>query len=419
MDESTPASQPKIVTPTPQNDLVQRPKTGFKKPLVLGLLFLGTIILLFTASFAAVLLNQQKQVTLPTPTPTPETQITPTPTSVVVPDRGHRYVAYIENTPTQNIWLVDTQGTNRQPVTTNDDQNTTFRDIKWHEFDVLQFTECSSSGCSIQTYSVYANSTEELFNSSSISSGVIITAFATSQDNKQLAYMYNLADGRTFIHLKNQNQTTTLKELPAVLGRGGIRSDEVKLTFSPDGNYLLAVNTTIQPNTDQKSGTLWVFDTNNGSQLFELGTQNRFASMASWLDNRTILYVLGDGLFQKDIHTQGETTLAEFTNRYNPQLSLDNTQLVLWTFPVAQRTQIETFNLANKTFTSRTNNFFQPQWLTTTEVVALATEINTSELEVSDFLVTGKLSKVNISNNTTLELVPDNVSLFAVEPLRY
>lgn len=386
---------------------------------IAGLGIILIAILIIFVAYSLLTDDNKDPITIsPTPTVDPEiTIIEPTINPLARPDR---VVAYITNDPAPNIFYVDAKGQNKTKITDNTDTETTIQHLKWKGRDELAFSLCSNIDlrCNISVYSISKKETTEIIPASSFIKNTTITAFSFDHSGSQLAYTQQTPDGRTFVQLRENGSQVTLKELPAGIERALTFDDMITLAFSPDDKHLMVNHTTSQPNTSQQHETLWIFVTATAQEKLGVGEPIQRASNSFWLDNNTIVYKFFNGrLIQKNITTQGETQFTDgFATRYGFKISESGDTLAFWLYPNAQdRPQLGTLNLLNnqKNVTITTENFIAPQWIQNGQVMALETRTQPGQ---TTFSLTGRLMLIRLNNNATLELVPNGVIDFAVEP---
>lgn len=431
-EQATQTPQPNQVKPTITEALGKHPKVAIaqapgdvsKKILLLGAFF-G---ILLVAVFLFLLTNRpstEQDPLAPTPTPSP-IDPTPTPTPTPAP-RAQRYVAFIKNDPHSNVYVVESSGETTTKITNNSDDRTVYSLINWQAYDTMVYAKCgvSGGGCQIIKRSITSGEETVVIESRQFPAGTIIRALQYDNKGDTLGVYYEAPDGRAFATLFEDDRQISLKEFPVKNPREAEFADEISVTFSPDDAHVIIVTTVHSPNTDPKFPTLYVFNTDTGASLFGLGSNSLLAHAPHWTSNQTFLFSQDDQILEKNIRTQGEiivlptdTRNLEVSELYDGKYSTNNT-LTFWTTLEDGRTSIgiSTGSPLPNWLVLKTNNFYKPEWYSSTMVAALETREAPSG-EQGTFLPTGRMMMINILNSSSYELTDTGVVDLAVEPLQ-
>lgn len=399
--------------PQPTHDAQPTPHTGFamKKVLVVGVVF---IVILIIGIVTVLALSAQRSNQTTDPTPTGSTEPTPTvqPTSDIAP--GTTYIAYIRD---NNIWLVDTRGTQHQQLTENTSQSVRYQQLRWLDTDTISYVKCTAT-CGI--YSLALATKQETTLVPETLGYTAIYGYDVQEDDQQVAYTYLTPDNtKLFIMLLKDDVPTPVKEVPFRTSTPTALIDlnqQALVRFSPDGTHLMVINTDTQPNAQQVPHTLWVFNVDTGTEIFAIGRQNTLVTFGTWLDDQTLLFKYGTDIIRKNILHQGETLLGSLPESYDLSISNDRQTFVYWTYAQAiKSTALSTYSLETKNAQPRTAHFYKPQWFDPTRVVALQTRQAEQELPAL-FETDGRLMMLDITTNAVFELVADGVTAFSIRP---
>lgn len=400
-------------TPQPTQATSPPPRAGFpiKKALVVGIVF---VIILIVGVVAVLALSTQRsnQTTGPTPTQ----PIEPTPTVQPTPDIAQDtiYIAYIKD---NNLWLVDTRGTQHHQLTDDTDQSVRYHQLRWLNADTLSYVKC------VTTCGVYSRSLSTQQETTHVPDTLGYTAlygYDIHENGTQIAYTYLTPDNsRLFIMLLTDGVPTPIKELPYRTSTPPALIDlnqQALVRFSPDGAHLMVINTDTQPNAQQVPHTLWVFNVDTGAELFAIGRQNTLVTYGVWLDAQTLLFKYGTDIISKNILHQGEQLLGSLPESYDLAISGNRRTFAYWIYAQAiKSTALGTYSIDTKSAQPRTTHFYKPQWLDATRVVTLQTRQAAQE-QPALFETDGRLMMVDITTNATFELVTNGVTAFSIRP---
>jgi hypothetical protein len=181
------------------------------------------------------------------------------------------------------------------------------------------------------------------------------------------------------------------------LGRGGGLDDEISLSFSPDGKYLLVVNTSTQPNLNSDPVTIWVFD-DAGDIVERTGT--RSATNASWFNSATYLYMEQGTVYKKNIG--GNAISIGPLKGHNPQLSPDKSKLAYWYQSDDQQIFLSLFDIAGATSQDFMPDLIYPVWPSDDFIFAVKARVSGD-----NYLGFDTEGLVRINTNTKDEILID------------
>lgn len=228
-----------------------------------------------------------------------------------------------------------------------------------------------------------------------------VQAIEWSPDGEILSYIDNSEIGTRLNIYDKQNAKEIFKFTPA-LGRGGGLDDEISLSFSPSGKYLLVVNTAVVPNTQQDNTTIWVF-TKDGAPVDKVAKD--YATDASWISNDTYVYRSKSDIFKRKITAEEEII---FTGETLDILTFsDNKYLVGWNLSYENEnalTKTIVMSLDDKSTIYQKEDTAYPKLLDKDKIIALKTISDQSFLGFS----TIALVKIDTQTNqiTTLDSSP-------------
>lgn len=272
-----------------------------KRAVGLGLTLI-LILLAFVGGGVGVYMYTQKNVILPVPVASPLENTSPSARPII---KNYQFL-YIRD---GNVYVYD-RGTMEEQQVTNDGTNySNYRKPQWVDEKTVAFVYCENYqdpatqySCGIYTQTLDSAEKKELIKLTSKRNdygtflGADIYAFRFSTDGRKLAYLSyeygSTSDSQEKdVKLKlldiTSNKTTLLDEYYPTAGRGGSLDDETSVYFSPSGNKLVATVTIVYPSIKENQGTMFVYDTLNGSLIwFQAKTMSTFGR---FLDENTLI----------------------------------------------------------------------------------------------------------------------------------
>lgn len=139
-----------------------------------------------------------------------------------------------------------------------------------------------------------------------------------SPDGATFAYLIDSHDAHSFWIKRGAATAVPLRSPVSVLGRGGIADDESLVSFSPDAQYLVVVDTAVN--------LLQVFRTSDGSAVYSApsGGTGGLRTMAVWAHQADRLYFRNNsGVYQWD-PGGGAASFLPGLRWFNPSLTTDD-----------------------------------------------------------------------------------------------
>ncbi len=314
-----------------------------KKPLFLVIGFVITIVLILVLIVFWGTRNKTPEQPQPTkvpssasPTATPYVSISPSTT-----EAKKSLIVYLKE---NNIWSVKSDGTSLKQLTRDGDSTTIrYQALTFKGAEDLSFARCQSPDfvCEIVSKNLASGEEKVVYDPKEN-----ISAISWDEKGSILAYIGNSIEGvPTLTSVTDGTPKKTVVFEPG-LGRGGGLDDEVSLTFSPDGKYLLVVNTVTQPNLANNETTIWVVNT-QGEIVTSIN--KKFATDAIWDTSTTFIYRSAASVFRKNV-TGSEQELASLEG-VDISLSTDKKNIIFWATSDSGVTATKTYSLESKTTT--------------------------------------------------------------------
>ena len=165
---------------------------------------------------------------------------------------------------------------------------------------------------------------------------------AWSHDQSMLAYTTYAGSAKDFWLKRGAGPAIALVPPVQVFGRGGTEGDEDLVAFSPDDQFVLFVDTSIN--------RLQVFRTSDGGEAYKAPSgQGGFRTMATWAHQGDHMYFRNDnGIYQWD-PTSGISSFASGVKWEYPLFSPDDRYLVYTVWDAAGTTHIVVRDMTNST----------------------------------------------------------------------
>lgn len=348
----------------PVNTQINPPELPSKKPvLLIILLFLLLLIAIGVVFFLLTPKTNVSPKTTNTPTPLPTTAtVSATTVSPSVQQENHLLI-YLRD---GNLWSVKLDGTSLRQLTRDADPqsfNYTLPVIKTN--DEITFGQCFhlQYECTLKSKNLETgNEKNELAPKSYIS------VFTWDKNASLLAFVASQKEGTSSLYFYESGNNKKVLDFASSLGRGGGLGDEVSLNFSPDGKFLLVVNTTTQPNASKDTTTLWLI--NRSGNLIS----KKEATNAVWENNTSFLYKKGASLYRNNLSGQ-EEKLADISG-YNFTLSPDSKKLLYWNANDDGTTAVSLYDLNTKITQEVKKDLGYPKWVNDREIMAIKTSAN-------------------------------------------
>lgn len=372
-----------------------------KRPLVIISLLLFFLIIA-VGIIITLLFTQNNEFkassTAPTPVITQPNEESTASSSSEISDEVYSYIAYEKN---NNIWLVRSDGTQMRQITRDGDGN----QIRYPSFQIFDpsivvYTRCDTDAgtCTVMKRDVSTSTESELF-----SIPTLISKYQQSDSTGQwYSYITQGLDGSSKLIMGVDGEEKEIVQFAPGLGRGGSLDDQVSLEFSPNGDKLLVVNTSTQPNLENNTTTLWIID-KRGNIVDTVSDE--FASNALWDDNNTIVYKNNSALVYKKTIGSSPVLVGEI-NGYDFDISDDGSTLLYWVNNGDGTTAVNTYSLDDGFIKEVSKNMGYTKWLGPNRIVGLKTDPETGTESYLGFSIDG-LTTYNTVNQELLILDSD------------
>lgn len=372
-----------------------------KRPLLLLLL---AIIIILAGLLFYVSPKAQVSTQLTTqPTVKPTLFISQPVVSATLASQKQSLIIYLKES---NIWSVTTDGTSLRQLTRDGDNNTVrYQALAFKGKDKIGFARCTGVDikCEIVSKNLTTGEEKVEFNSQENVASIVWD----SKEN-QLSYIGSNEEGVTALIIVNGEIPKKAIMFESALGRGGGLDDEISLQYSPDDNYLIAVNTGTQPNLANNETTIWIVNKNGEIQS---SVSKKMSTDAFWDSPTSIIYRNGDAIYRKTV-TGTETQLGS-VDGVDTLFSGDKKNIIFWSINDDGTTLIKSFSLDSKTSTQLTSNIVFPKSADENLLIGIKSEPNSESY--LGFSTKGLVS-YNISTSTEHSLDSNtSISRFIIQ----
>lgn len=357
-----------VFTPEQKSEIKPPNYQPSRKPVLLVFVFLVlAAILLPLLYFISVRNNlnktltslQDNSVTPADSQPAASTQ-TPSPT----PAKSLKTVIYLKDA---NIWSVQQDGTKLRQITRDGsvDAGIDYHSLAQNDDSEIFYVRCEKNDGTCRIISKNLDTNEEL---DIYTSQYRISGISSELKDEQIIVIRPDSDGTVKLYYVTDGSEKEVYKFSSSLGRGGSLDDQISIQISTDGTKILVVNTITQPNLDNDTTTIWVFDT-EGNKLDTVA--KGLATNASWLDNSAYLYRSEAKIYRRNITGTEEEILDIHGYDITPS---SNAQLVVsWNILDNGQTQALVQALENKTVIYQKEDLGFPQLLDNDTLLAVRT----------------------------------------------
>lgn len=347
----------------PKKEQLNPPQYSPSKIPILLITFLFISLLIIFG--VLILLFRQKTVipaeTVKTPTPIITNISFVTITPLIKPENP--LIIYLRD---GNLWSVRTDGTSLIQLTRDaDPQSFNYTSPIIKKSNEIIFGQCihNQYECTIKSKNLDTGEEKVMFEPKTY-----VSAYAWDKNTLLLVFIASQKEGVSSLYFYENGNNHKVLDFAKASGRGGGLGDEISLNFSPDGRYLLVVNTTTQPNASQDPNTLWLFDQNGNTILIKEATN------AIWESNASFLGKKKDGIYRYNLAGR-EEKIADILG-YNFTLSPDKKKLLYWSVNDDGTTAVSLYDLNTKVSEEIKKNLGYPKWTKNSEILAVKTNVS-------------------------------------------
>ncbi|MBN1331663.1 hypothetical protein JW978_02130 [Candidatus Dojkabacteria bacterium] len=314
-------------------------------------------------------------------------------------DFGPRKIAYLKN---DNVWIMETDGTNKTQITFDGDGDATrYTAVDWKERGTLGYAKCDGD-CNIYTYDLTADT--ELLAHTTPPFTQHVSDITWTHDTTKLGYIITKADYSYEAILASGAGTTSIASFGIPPARGGGNFDGIQIRFSPDDTKIVVLNTIVEPGEDTIIATQI-----DGTPITTIA-----GATHPTFDGNSGFYFISEDMIKKytfATDTIGNVLFFAGTGGYNLETSPDRNFISYWNEDAAGEGHLYFHDVAGSPALIA-DGFANAKWIDNSYLVAIKTDIN----ELGMGYLSDGLSKVARVGGAESVLETDPVYTFEIEP---
>lgn len=267
-----------------------------------------------------------------------------------------------------NIFVYELDGQALRQITYDASAIKTYSNLTWKDDKHLSFSECFYDTCSIKTY----NYETQQFLDEEISFEGVIQSLRWSTDGGRLGIL-SYKEENFFFQLRNDKKIIFKSEVSGVRRESYTFDDASYIRFSPEGEFVMIVNTFVQEGWPVIS----VFSIEGEQVLSFNKSSSTNLSFSVFMGENTIYFKKGDLLYSREFDSDEDLQVTDrVVGAFGFEPSPDRKKLTYWTYDWdSSTTTMWVYNVSEDSIKRLADHAFEPSWVDENNVVAIKTDL--------------------------------------------